>query len=82
MADVICTFCGHLAQVKATKLPANGELPRRILGAACGPQQEQITAGIYHEMFIAGYATDETTLVRIDYVPAHILQATPQVFEP
>ena len=81
-ADVICKFCGYLAQVKATKLPPSGELPKRIMGAAWAPQQDQITAGIYHGLFIAGYAADEKTLIRIDYVPAHILQVTPEVFEP
>ena len=46
-ADLICKFCGYLAQVKATTL-ADGttELPTRILGAAWEPQHEQITAGI------------------------------------
>jgi len=67
---VICKFCGYLAQVKATKLGTDGQLPPRILGAAWGAQQEQITAGIYHALFIVGFAADEKALVRIDYVPA------------
>ena len=58
-ADVICKFCGFLAQVKATTLADEARLPDRILGAAWGPQHEQITAGIYHGLFIAGFSGKE-----------------------
>lgn len=81
-ADVICRFCGYLAQVKAVTLQEGStELPNRILGAAWGPQQEQIVADIYHGLYVAGF-TKSGRLVRIDYVPAHILRVTPEVFEP
>src|SRR5256885_9351634 len=77
-ADLICKFCGYLAQVKTTTL-AEGqtELPDRILGAAWGPQHEQIVAGIYHGLFIVAFSPGGA-LVRIDYVPEHILQVTPE----
>jgi hypothetical protein len=39
-------------------------------------------AGIYHGLFIVGFRSDGKTLVRIDYVPPHILAATPSVFAP
>lgn len=79
-ADMICKFCGFLAQVKAVTV-RGPDLPERVLGAAWGPQHEQIMAGIYHSMFVARY--DATArLLSIDYVPAHILAATPSVFEP
>jgi hypothetical protein len=81
-ADVICKFCGFLAQVKATTLKdGTDDLPDRILGAAWGPQQQQIAAGIFHGLYIAGFR-ESGRLVRIDYVPGHILESTPQVFEP
>jgi len=79
-ADLICKFCGYLAQVKATTLTGE-ELPDRVLGAAWGPQHEQIIAGIYHGLFIVGFSA-RGRLVRIDYIPAHILQTTPEIFEP
>jgi hypothetical protein len=79
-ADLICKFCGFLAQVKAVTLDGDA-LPDRVLGAAWGPQHEQILAGIFQALFIAGFAR-AGNLVRIDCVPAHILQATPSVFEP
>jgi hypothetical protein len=81
-ADLICKFCGFLAQVKTTTLADGSEdLPKRILGAAWGPQHEQIMAGIYHGLFLVGYSR-RGSLRRIDYVPAHILQTAPEVFEP
>jgi type II restriction enzyme len=81
-ADLICKFCGYLAQVKAVTLRGDShELPSRILGAAWGPQHEQIMAGIYHGLFIACFS-EAGKLVRIDYIPAHILQTCPAIFEP
>lgn len=79
-ADLICKFCGFLAQVKSVTLK-NAELPDRILGAAWGPQHEQILAGIYQPLYIVGFDTKQR-LLSIDYVPSHILQASPAVFEP
>ena len=79
-ADMICKFCGFLAQVKAVTLSTN-ELPKRVMGAAWGPQHEQILAGIFQPLYVAGF--DATgVLLRIDFVPAHILQSAPEVFEP
>jgi hypothetical protein len=79
---VICKFCGYLAQVKAVTLAEGSEeLPARVLGAAWGPQQEQMIAGIFHGLYIVGFARGRR-LVRIDYVPGHVLQVSPEVFEP
>lgn len=81
-ADIICKFCGFLAQVKTTRLKgSNSNLPSTVLGAAWGPQHEQIIAGIYHGLYIVCYDKSDT-LARIDFIPAHILQATPEIFEP
>ena len=51
------------------------------MGAAWEPQHEQIIAGIYHGLFIVGFSP-RGNLVFIDYVPAHVLQTCPEVFEP
>lgn len=82
-ADVICKFCGYLAQVKATRL-ADGtdEFPNRIMAAAWGPQHQRIIAGIFHALYLVGFRQDGKTLVRIDFVPPHVLEACPSVFEP
>src|SRR5262245_48962834 len=79
---MICKFCGFLAQVKAVTLEkGTDELPPRILGAAWAPQREQMIAGIFHGLYLVGFSPRQR-LVRIDYVPAHVLQASPDVFEP
>lgn len=81
-ADLICKFCGFLAQVKAVTLPTgSADFPERVLGAAWGPQHAQIIAGIFHGLYLVGFSTSGR-LVRIDYVPAHVLQSSPAVFEP
>jgi hypothetical protein len=82
-ADVICKFCGFLAQVKATRLADDrDEFPDRIMGAAWGPQQQRLIAGIFHGLYLVGYRQDGKTLVRMEFVPPHVLEATPSVFEP
>jgi Dam-replacing family len=51
-ADLICDFCGYLAQVKAAKVRNVDEPPRKILGAAWKPQLERMEAGIYFPLFL------------------------------
>ena len=50
-ADLICDFCGHTSQVKTFTKETPG-LPGQILGAAWGPQQERMNAGIYHALWL------------------------------
>jgi Dam-replacing family len=57
------------------------DLPPRVLGAAWAPQHEQMIGGIFHGLYLVGFAPSGT-LVRIDYVPGHVLQVSPDVFEP
>ena len=51
-ADLICDFCGYLAQVKTTTSKEIDTLPKTILGAAWGPQQERMNAGIFFPLFV------------------------------
>jgi type II restriction enzyme len=51
-ADLICDFCGYLAQVKATRVKDVSVLPRTILGAAWGPQKERMASGVYFPLFL------------------------------
>src|SRR5262245_24638478 len=51
-ADVICDFCGYLAQVKTMTVKDLEKPPKTILGAAWKPQQERMKAGIYFPLFI------------------------------
>lgn len=51
-ADVICDFCGYLAQVKTLRSKDASQLPTCILGAAWPPQKERMEAGIYFPLFV------------------------------
>lgn len=53
-ADLICDFCGYLAQVKTKRV--EGTLPDRcpdsVLGAAWGPQRDRMDAGVFFSLYI------------------------------
>lgn len=51
-ADLICDFCGYLAQVKSVTVSDVDALPKTILGAAWQPQKERMEATIYFPLFI------------------------------
>lgn len=51
-ADLICDFCGYLAQVKSSRCSSVTPLPRTILGAAWKPQKERMDAAIFFPLFL------------------------------
>lgn len=51
-ADLVCDFCGYLAQVKSKTVTDIEVLPKQVLGAAWSPQQERMEAGIYFPLFL------------------------------
>ena len=51
-ADVICDFCGYLAQVKAARVRNIETVPNTVLGAAWGPQRDRMAAAIYFPLFL------------------------------
>ncbi len=51
-ADIICDFCGYLAQVKAKTVVDVQKLTDVILGAAWGPQRERMDAGIFFPLYL------------------------------
>jgi type II restriction enzyme len=51
-ADLICDFCGYLAQVKAVTVRDIDVIPDNVLGAAWGPQEERMAAAIYFPLFL------------------------------
>lgn len=51
-ADVVCDFCGFLAQVKTTNVSDLNRLPTRLLGAAWNVQKDRMDAGIYFPIFL------------------------------
>jgi hypothetical protein len=78
-ADVICDFCGYLAQVKATTARDITAIPARILGAAWEPQRSRMEAGIYFPLFLI-LATPEKTAYSIFYLSADLQR--PDMFTP
>jgi len=51
-ADIVCDFCGYLGQVKTNTTKDIDRLPKKVLGAAWGPQQQRMAAGIYFPLFL------------------------------
>ena len=51
-ADIICDFCGYLAQVKTTTSRDIDLPPKRLPSAAWSVQLERMKAGIYFPLFI------------------------------
>jgi type II restriction enzyme len=78
-ADIICDFCGYLAQVKTSEKEDVETLPPRLLGAAWRPQKERMDAGIYIPLFIV-LVTKNRRRKAIFYLPADLQE--PELFEP
>jgi len=51
-ADIICDFCGYLAQVKTKNVSNIDIFPKSILGAAWEPQKIRMDAGIFFPLFV------------------------------
>jgi hypothetical protein len=51
-ADVICDFCGYLAQVKAATVRNVETIPNHLLGGAWSVQKARMDAGIYFPLFL------------------------------
>lgn len=51
-ADLICKFCGYLAQVKTARVNSLEKIPNKVLGAAWKPQSDRIAFGIYTPIFL------------------------------
>ena len=66
-ADLICDFCGYLAQVKSVSVNDISILPKQIPGAAWGPQKERMQAGIYFPLYIV--TKDPSGKVGVYYLP-------------
>lgn len=79
-ADLICDFCGYLAQVKSTKVANVNELPKSILGAAWKPQKERMDSGIFFPLFIVLFSSKSMRDYQIFYLPADL--QTKEMFIP
>lgn len=70
-ADLICDFCGYLAQVTTARVLDVNVVPDQILGAAWTPQMKRMEAGIYFPLFLA-LVTKESRGKSIYYLPADL----------
>jgi hypothetical protein len=70
-ADVICDFCGYVAQVKAVTSNDIERLPKTVLGAAWGPQNARMQAGIFIPLFIV-LTNDDLSRYSIYYLPGDL----------
>lgn len=70
-ADLICDFCGFLAQVKASTVKDIDVLPRAVLGAAWGPQKARMDAAIYFPLYLV-LATSDLKRYSIFYLSADL----------
>jgi hypothetical protein len=77
-ADIICDFCGFLAQVKTSTVVSIDDIPRHVLGAAWGPQKERMEAGIYFPLFLVLSNPQKQSAVY--YLSADVQQ--PEMFKP
>lgn len=77
-ADLICDFCGFLAQVKACTVKDPTCPPDTILGAAWGPQKERMDAAIYFPLYIVAFPKQGKASA-IYYLSADLQE--PDIFE-
>lgn len=66
-ADIICDFCGYLAQVKTMNSKNLDRPPKRLIAAAWQPQRERIKAGIYFPLFLI--LINKRRKIQIYYLP-------------
>jgi hypothetical protein len=78
-ADLICDFCGYLAQMKMTSVSDVKKCPQNILGAAWEPQRARREAGIYFLLFIVLLNLKERQK-SVFYLPADL--QTSLMFQP
>lgn len=76
-ADLICDFCGYLAQVKTMNVKVISPLPKQILGAAWGPQQARMEVGVYFPLFLVLKSVSEHAIF---YLPTDL--QTAELFRP
>jgi type II restriction enzyme len=77
-ADLICDFCGYLAQVKTCTVADVNVPPDSIMGAAWRPQKDRMDAGIYFPLYIVALSKDRKSHA-IYYLSADLQE--PDIFE-
>lgn len=68
-ADLICDFCGYLAQVKTSERVNIEKFPNLVPGAAWEPQKERMDAGIFFPIFFVLISTMNDKRYSVWYLP-------------
>ena len=76
-ADVICDFCGFLAQVKSITSDDLEKIPNTILGAAWSVQKARMDSGIYFPLFMVLIKGQQSAIY---YLSADVQK--PEMFQP
>lgn len=76
-ADIICDFCGFLAQVKTKQADDIDRIDNQIAGAGWVPQKARMDAGIYFPLYYVKISKDQKRS-SIFYLPADYLR--PDIF--
>ena len=77
-ADLVCDFCGYLAQVKSVTVKNPEVIPKRVLGAAWKPQLERMDASIYFPLYLV--LVESTRNFAIYFLPKEL--QTREMFVP
>ena len=77
-ADIICDFCGYLAQSQGDGASRRRHSATIAHGSCRGPQNERMTAGIYFPLFIV-VANADRSAHAVYYLPADLQQ--PEMFQ-
>ncbi|MBI3430172.1 MAG: hypothetical protein HY050_09015 [Actinobacteria bacterium] len=78
-ADLICDFCGYLAQVKLHTKEDVAKCPKSLPGAGWDDQKERMDAGIFTPIFIV-VANSKKSKKAIYFLPADL--QTEEMFVP
>lgn len=71
-SDIVCDFCGFLAQVKSKGVKDIEKIPSSILSAAWGPQKARMDAGIYISLYLVLLDKNDKKHFSIRYLPSEL----------
>ena len=71
-ADVICDFCGYMAQIKTATVGNIENIPRTVPGAAWSPQKKRMDSGIYFPLYLVLLDKADRRKIAIYYLSADL----------
>ncbi len=78
-ADIICDFCGYLAQVKTKTVGNVDQIPSNIRGGSWPTFKKRIDAGIFFSLYLVLVSKDRKTYA-IHFLPVELQQV--EMFRP